>query len=655
MRAFAAVFAREVFERRLVLLGTLLVGLLPLTLPLLPGLGGAQARDVRFVAALYLALTIAVAFPIVFGATILVSEVTRKRIAFYFSRPLPAISIWAGKLLGALVISVSGACLAAIPTIIVDGKRAFAAFDTSGPAAVYFLLATLLLLAGAHTFSSMVRLRSAWTVLDFLLAAFFAALIARSLRSLFFAGFWNLYEMKHSPEWLAWWLAAPFIAALLAASYMQVADGRTDARRSHGALSATLWGLVALLALPLAGLAWWVSTATPEDLVRVDGIQGAPQRTWVGVAGPVRSRGSAHASFLFDTASGRFVKRPFSWDGTVAFSANGTRVAWGEPRFGFFERKDNRLDLIVADLGTGRPVATGLETAGWGSLALSPSGLRLAVQDANHLTAFDLSDPRNPRQIAVFGPLDSRGFAFVGEETVRIFPRAYGANTPGPGGPYTEITELSLSSRKSIVTGRFDRERPPSLRLGPDARFFVGIQRARADNLTRNLLTLHDGRTGALVATLATNLGNVQARFLTGNRIAVAGIADAQARVIVFEGEKGWGAPARTVDLGPTTRVVLGGEIAPGRVAVSLITFEENLPSSRRAAKLAFLDAATGAVSAGPDGLVPVNRFGWWFSTVMPPAEAGLPASLLFLDADSRLVRLDPATGAQTVLLGRSK
>jgi hypothetical protein len=49
-----------------------------------------------------------------------------------------------------------------------------------------------------------------------------------------------------------------------------------------------------------------------------------------------------------------------------------------------------------------------------------------------------------------------------------------------------------------------------------------------------------------------------------------------------------------------------------------------------------------------------LNR-GLWWTAVLPPAEAGLPSSLLFLDADNRLVRLDPATGASTVLLGRSK
>ena len=46
---------------------------------------------------------------------------------------------------------------------------------------------------------------------------------------------------------------------------------------------------------------------------------------------------------------------------------------------------------------------------------------------------------------------------------------------------------------------------------------------------------------------------------------------------------------------------------------------------------------------------------GWWLTPALPPAEAGAPWSTLFLDPDSRLVRLDPATGARAVLLGKGK
>jgi len=648
MKGTLAVAAREVAERKLALLGALLAGLLPLAAPLLPGLGGAQARDARFVTALFLSVTIAFAFPLVFGATTLVSDVTQKRIAFYFSRPLPAISIWTGKLLAALVISVSGACLAAIPTLLLDGKRAFTAFDTSGPAAAYFLLTTVLLLVGAHTVSSMARLRSVWVGLDFFLAALFAAAIALSLRSLFLAGFWDLYEMKHSPEWLVWWLTAPLIAALLAASYVQVADGRTDARRSHGALSVTLWSLMTLLALPLTGLAWWVNAAAPKDIDAVYSIQAAPHGTWVSVSGRLRARGSAKAAFLYDTGSGRFIKCPFSWDGNVAFSGDGARAVWPEETSGFFERKTTEVFRIAAlDVTVPAAIVSDFGTSIW-AIAVSPSGERLAVFDGNIFAAYEVSEPSHPRQLlALRVEKTFRRVAFVGEDTVRLFPRPYSTPNRRDIAPRElEIEEISMLSKKSLVTGHIERDTLADLRvrISADGRHLVETR--------DKLLTLHDGRTGALLATLSKDLKAPKMRFLSGGRMVVAGIAGASARLLFFEGEK---APARAIELGPAASVILGAEIAPGRVAVALNSFRSNDERAQRAWKLAFVDVATGAVSPGPDGLTPADRFSWWQSAVLPPAEAGTEASTLFLDASGALVRLDPATGAQTVLLGRSK
>ncbi|HEX2757519.1 MAG TPA: hypothetical protein VHP60_03365, partial [Thermoanaerobaculia bacterium] len=105
MKGTLAVAAREIAERRLLFLGALVVGLLPLGVFLIPVLRG-NPREARSVAVLLVAATITVAFPLVFGATILVGDIAQKRLGFYFSRPLTAASIWAGKLLGALLISI---------------------------------------------------------------------------------------------------------------------------------------------------------------------------------------------------------------------------------------------------------------------------------------------------------------------------------------------------------------------------------------------------------------------------------------------------------------------------------------------------------------------------------------------------------------------
>jgi hypothetical protein len=448
--------------------------------------------------------------------------------------------------------------------------------------------------------------------------------------------------MKHSPEWLLWWLAAPLIATLLAATYVQVADGRTDAGRSHGALSATLWGLTAVFAAILGGLAWWVASAGPQDLVAVErGIQAAPRGSWIALVGKVQGRRAAGAAFLFDTASGRYVKLHGS--GEVAFSADGARAAWMEERVGFFER-GRRSDLFVADLASAKAVETGLACSLSCRVALSPSGSSLAVLDESTIAAYDISKPANPKQLAaIHVEAASRSFVLVDDETIRMFPRALNAAKRKDIAPAAlEITDLSLPSKKSLVTGRIERDALPFLRIGSDGRFLVGTRDRR--------LTLHDGRTGTLLATLSEDLENPRLRFLSGGRIAVAGVADGKGVLKIFlEGER---TPPLNVELGAASTVVLGGEIAPGRITVALNPFRSNDERARRAWKLAFVNVASGTISSSFGGLVPADRFGWWFSPVMPPAEAGSPASKLFLDADGALVRIDPAGGKQEILLG---
>lgn len=260
MRGALAIAAREIAERKLVFFGAFLAGLLPLGLPLLPAFPG-DAHHARSVAMLLLATAITAAFPLFFGATMLASDISEKRLAFYFSRPLPATSIWAGKLLGAFLISFGCAALASAPVLLLDGEAAFSlatglSWERSLALAVSGVLLLLLL---AHVAASIVRLRSAWIIPDSALAVVFAVAIALSIRRLFLAGFRSLYEPWRSPARSLWFLPVALVAILLAASCVQIIDGRTDARRSHGALSATLWGLTAVFAAILGGLAWWVA------------------------------------------------------------------------------------------------------------------------------------------------------------------------------------------------------------------------------------------------------------------------------------------------------------------------------------------------------------------------------------------------------------
>jgi hypothetical protein len=657
MRAFAAVFAREIFARRIVFPVAFAAGFMPLVGSLAYGWSKPDAAEGRVLVALVTAMAFAFAFALLFGGSAIAGETSEKRISFFFSRPIPAVAIWGGKLLAVLFLAFVSGVLAILPAFVTSAAAInldFLRIGGAGRGALGLFLATLLVALGAHAVVTVARLRSPWVALDLLLAPALVLLAAAFLRSLMKDTFANEFSDARGLNVISaavLLLVAAVFAALLLASFVQVAEGRTDARRAHGAFSVVFFGILGTAVALVGGYAGWRASAKATDLSRVWSGQAAPRGSWVVAGGPLRAwRGGG--TFLFDASSGRSI-RVHGWN--VAFSQDGTRAAWGEPRFKFFERKDNRADLVVADLASGRTFQTGLECATlWSDLALSPNGMRLALRDGKTLSAFDISRPANPKQLAVVNlEGEGRAFTFVDEDTLRMFPRTINAKNQKLGGNYLEIAELSLSSKKTLVTGRFDRETLPFLNLSPDARFFVGTRSLSEEPNGKRALTLHDGRTGLLLTTLADDLRNPHLRFLAGGGFVVAGIGEGSARVLFFEGDR---TLARTLGLGPAARVVLGREITPHRIVVAVNSSDKNDDAMRRSWKTISVDAATGVVVPLGDGLVPANSSFWWSGTaVMPTPEAGSPSSRLFFDTDSRLVRLDPATGAQTVLLGRAK
>lgn len=645
MRAFAAVFAREVLARRLVFPVALGAGFVPLVGSLAYGWSAPDAALGRLLVGTVAATALSIAFALLLGGSVIVGETSEKRISFFYARPISAAAIWSGKLLAAVFVTLASALIAFTPAWLTGPghMRGLWGFNPGlGETLLGAVALAVLLVLGSHAVVTIGRLRSPWVALDLLLApalVFLAAIFLRTLAKYGLAAL-PLRGMDLSPVFPV--LAAVVLVALAGASYAQVAAGRTDARRAHGAFSVVLWGILGSATTALGGYAWWVGSAQATDLANTErGLLPAPRGPWVAVGGPLRA-GRGHGMFLFDSVRGSSL-RIRSWG--AAFSANGARAAWVEESFGFFGG-ERRTDLFVADLASARAMGTGLTCGVWCRVALSPSGTRLAVLDGTMLEAYEIFDPSNPKQLAAIQTEpQSRAIAFVGEDTVRLFPRVFNAaNRKGIAPRDLEIEEISLSSKKSLVTGGFERDALPFLRLGADGRFLVGTHDKR--------LTLHDGRTGALLATLSEDLERPALRFLSEGRMAVTGIAGASARLLVFE--RGT-APARSIDLGPAASVVLGGEVAPGRVAVALNPFRSNDQKARMAWKLPVVDVGSSRVVSFFDGLVPADRFSWWLSPLLPPGEAGSPSASLFLDADGRFVRLDAGTGARTVLVGRSK
>jgi hypothetical protein len=157
----------------------------------------------------------------------------------------------------------------------------------------------------------------------------------------------------------------------------------------------------------------------------------------------------------------------------------------------------------------------------------------------------------------------------------------------------------------------------------------------------RPSLTLHDGTTGALLATLVPEggAGRVDARFLHDGQLAVVEARDG-VRLRVFTPD---GTESVSVDVASEFAVARVSETALGVLAVEL-----PFHGASRSTDTVLVDASSGRVIRREAGLSPAERS--WFATGMT-APASAPASL-FIDEGGALVRLDVATGARHVMLG---
>ncbi len=259
MRGFAAVFGREFFERRLLALVALCLGLAAVALPRMPGFrpGGVPVADIQGGMAFGFALLLTFLMALFLGGSIVASDLAERRLGFYFSRPLPGWAVWAGKMGAALVLVFGSGLLVLLPAVLMGGNLSLdgiwgvgGVISVSGPAVLLAWSAGLcFLLFGAHAASVVVRSRSSWAVLDLVALGVVAGLFSTMVRRMVLEGvlLQASFGSQGSRLGIVAWIELGFFAAallsLVAASALQVTRGRTDLKRGHRVLSTGLWGL----------------------------------------------------------------------------------------------------------------------------------------------------------------------------------------------------------------------------------------------------------------------------------------------------------------------------------------------------------------------------------------------------------------------------
>jgi len=615
VRGLMAIAAREVSERAALLGLAAILAVVPFVAPWIgigdrPLLGGFLGTVMVFTAAM---LT---------GTSVIARDLAEGRLGFFLARPLPWWSIWGGKMLAAVVLTFTTGA-------IVLGPTAFSG-DWRLPAGAWWmqiLVPGLVALIGSmHVVAVGYRARNGWFAADLAMATALGWLVARTFRRLMV---WGLDAGHVDYAAAALWILA---FAVVVAGAAQVAQGRADIRRGHRILSIVVWSLLTPAALAYAAWGTWVGRFAPADFRTVVSAWPSSNGSWIAVAG--RTRWPRPETFtptmLMDAAGQRFLRVGGGpWVRGPVFSEDVRRAVWVTEAW-----TDTPL-LMAADLLSNPPsvsrVPLPVPPGSVVSVGLSADGENVAVVQRAQATVFKLGSS----QTMVVAPLRASWWRPI------VFARDGRAHVlSGPADPLSpgvlDVTVLDPATGKAATTGHIPTRGYSSEHWAPGAaRVAVVHSQAR-----RPSLTLHDGATGVLIATLVPEgrAGGIAVAFLRDGRLAVVEYGRGVVlRVFSTEGEE-----SLSLEITPTFGFAAVAEVAPGVLAVELPS-----PGADAGSDSVLVDVSTRRVMRREHGVKPAASS--WFA---PGAQAAPGAGGLFIDDKGALVRLDVATGARQVLLG---
>ncbi len=554
MRSTLVIARRELAERQFVFLAAASLAALSIIIPFVPLIHLGSRSDGRVILSTIFAGTFGAIFSAMLGSTIVGRELSEGRLSFYFSKPVPAPSVWLGKVIAAAVLIVISMTIIASPALVA-GRRAIGRIWTVPSVAAVISLPLMVFLI-AHVAGTFIRSRSWRVVIDLALAAL-TGIVLRFLFQELVAGF-------------AFGLLASFIgileafgaAVIIAAGAWQLSRGRIDRTRSHVELSRFLWTAIGSGLLIAGAYVAWVVTASPADLDPGRLIAQQLGGGWAVIGGNARHRGDYRASFLYNVENGRAVRIPGMQ--AIRFSPRAKVAFWTVASSGVDQVWMARLDVPDP-----RPVETKIALNTPAFFTFSDDGSRLAVIGRDSMvTVYDVASGTSLGSARIPAGNYWTGF-FVGPDRVRIY--AWTEILFG-----MQIFEYDVAHHSIVATGASSRQ---LFRFSPDhTRGLFGIG------------TIVDARTGAVVRSISAPHG----RFLRDGRIASTGLENGRPVLNVFSED---GLPLRTVSL-PEGKWQYVIDVGGGRVVAVL---PAAVPS------LAVVDIDRGVVTRVERGLRPVE------------------------------------------------
>ena len=589
MNAFIAILRHELWQWHLAAVGAAILGVMALASPILPHLDAYQPHEVRMTVALALAVLFGSALTLFLGANLLNREASDRRLAFYFVRPVPGLTLWLAKLTARMLLLVAVLLLVFLPTLLVHPEQVaglelpsragplsapheavFTQYlERRGPAdglgllglvgLAVLVLTTILILD--HFLVTILSSRGPWLILDFVGAAL-VALIG-------FAAFDHL---------ITWHAMGPLLRverfalvglalAFIVAGALQVSQGRSDFERGRRFLSASLWGLLIVFAAGVWGFAQKATSVEASDLVARRSVS-LPGGEWIAVAGPTRSADGYQAAFLEQVDGERSIELgpvapAWEWlttspDGRIAAWPSCRRLAWRE------------CEVWTVDLS--RPEAEPRMTeipfrfaTLNDRLVVSPDGRRIAHLRGASPESVAFYDLKTSRQLMVVQRPWIHAVHELGDGRARLFAAE---SVDGE----IEILEVDVTAKSVRRTGTLPSPKGAvHLISNPVTDMLVELA-----PLARRL-SFRDPVTGEALTTYEVLAHPMELRFLDDGRSLLIRWS-LKTKQLVFEVFDERGEPLQETLLDGVASRRLGGEIRPGRYLVGLISEEDAVP-----------------------------------------------------------------------------
>ena len=471
-----ALFSRELRDKTRLFFVCAVLAVIPFLTTLAPGTRGHRADVLAFVGG-FLGIVVGCGIAVTLGGSTLARELAEKRLSFYFTKPLTPAAIWTGKALASLITSLLCFVIIALPSYIASGGGWRMRWLADREPLVVTAIAIVVLFFLSHIGGTIIRSRSAWLAVDVVCIAATMFAVYLIMRPAMLSGSIEAVAVIGGA------LAAALLIVVAIAPVWQLANGRTDIKRSHAALSRFLWPAVAAVLLLAGAYVAWLVSAKPTDLARIYDIEQSPDGPMAIVSGVTRNRFGMEASFLVDTRSGETKRIPApAWWGAL-ISKNGQTAAWLQP--GIFSPREFELYTRSGDVTRNTGITVNPVTA----FVLSDDGTRIANGVRDTITIYELNSGRLLAAARGFDMLARHAMFFVDNDHLRVIEHHRS---------FVRVLELDVPKRSLQKLGERAIDAP---------RHHVAVSSDGTRMFILGANVIADARTAATIAPLpATNI-----------------------------------------------------------------------------------------------------------------------------------------------------